>query len=224
MQMRVLRMDTAERRPLKTRSHGWAQALAAGLARAGVSPDAISVASVGFAVGATTLLWLWPTMVASEMGQSVRAWVFIGAATCVQLRLLCNLLDGLVAVEHGRGGKLGALYNEVPDRLADVLFLVGAGYAARELPYAVTLGWAAAVLAVGAAYVRQTGAALGLGHDFCGPCAKPHRMFLLTVTLVAAAWLPPAATLRAGLAVIVVGTALTCVRRLWRMRVALLAR
>ena len=48
---------------------------------------------------------------------------------CVQLRLLCNLLDGMVAVEGGRSSPVGALYNEVPDRVADSLLLVALGYA-----------------------------------------------------------------------------------------------
>ena len=60
-------------------------------------------------------------------------WVWIGfvlAAVCVQLRLLCNLLDGMVAIEGGKQSPTGMLYNEFPDRVADSLFLVALGYAA----------------------------------------------------------------------------------------------
>ena len=54
---------------------------------------------------------------------------FVATAACVQLRLLCNLLDGMVAIEGGKSTPTGALFNEIPDRLADALFLVPLGYA-----------------------------------------------------------------------------------------------
>ncbi|MDP7398295.1 MAG: hypothetical protein QGF67_09375 [Lentisphaeria bacterium] len=58
--------------------------------------------------------------------------------------------------------------NELPDRLADVVILVGA------------------LLALATAYVWTFGAAQGFGHCFCGPCAKSHRMFILAVALLSA--------------------------------------
>jgi phosphatidylglycerophosphate synthase len=86
---------------------------------------------------------------------------FIAAAVCVQLRLLCNLLDGMVAIEGGKSTATGALFNEIPDRLADPLFLVPLGYASGY-PW---LGWLAALLAVLTAYIRVLGGALGLPQD-----------------------------------------------------------
>ena len=128
---------TAEaRRPLASRSSGWAQYLATRLTASRVTPNQISVLSIAWAVlGGALLLWspAWPA--------------FIAAAVCVQLRLLCNLLDGMVAIEGGKSTVTGALFNEIPDRLADPLFLVPLGYAAGY-PW---LGWLAALLAVLAA-------------------------------------------------------------------------
>ena len=43
--------------------------------------------------------------------------LFLVAAVCVQLRLLANLLDGMVAVGSGQASRIGELYNEVPDRV-----------------------------------------------------------------------------------------------------------
>ena len=60
---------------------------------------------------------------------STRAWPLLGAAVFIQLGLLANMLDGLIAVEGGRMTKTGELYNEIPDRIADVVFLGAAGYA-----------------------------------------------------------------------------------------------
>src|SRR5580698_6464905 len=98
-------MNTAppdNRRPLKTRSAGWAQYLAAVLVRAGASPNAISVASVVFAA-----LGAWLLVRFANSG------ALLGAALCIQLRLLCNMLDGIVALGYAAGnptlGWYGAL-------------------------------------------------------------------------------------------------------------------
>jgi phosphatidylglycerophosphate synthase len=168
-------VDTPEdRRPLKSRSLGWVQGLARLLVRWKVKPNAISTAGIGFALLAFGVLFWYH--------RGLPAWLALFlAAACVQLRLLCNMFDGLVAVEGGLKSKGGDLFNEIPDRLEDSLFLAGAGYASGE----ITLGWICAVLAVFAAYIRAFGASLGHGQDFCGPGAKPHRMFILTVGLIA---------------------------------------
>jgi phosphatidylglycerophosphate synthase len=144
------------------------------------------------------------------------------AATGIQLRLLCNLLDGMVAVEGGRGSRSGEVFNDAPDRLADILILVAAGYALPWPAWGSALGWIAATLAVLTAYVRLLGRSLGLSQDFCGPMAKPHRMAVLTIACIAAlvegllfgnhGW-----ALSLGLAVIAIGSALTVVRRLVRL-------
>ena len=139
------------------------------------------------------------------------------AALCVQGRLMCNLLDGLVAVEGGRKSKGGDLFNEIPDRLEDSLFLVGAGMACGH----VALGMLAALLAVFTAYVRAFGASLGQGQDFCGPMAKQQRMFFLTLGLVGAAVGSLCGftgnVLAWALYLIAAGTALTAGRRIVRM-------
>jgi phosphatidylglycerophosphate synthase len=51
------------------------------------------------------------------------------AVVGVQLRLLCNLFDGMVAVEGGKKSKSGEVFNDMPDRIADPILLVCAGYA-----------------------------------------------------------------------------------------------
>lgn len=192
----------ANRRPLDTRSAAWAQALAGALARSPITADQISVASIGFAAAGAWLLLAQP----GTLG-------LIGCAVAIQLRLLCNLLDGMVAVEGGRKSAYGALYNELPDRVADTLFIVALGYAIGT-PW---LGWAGALAAMATAYVRATGAALGLAQDFRGPQAKPHRMFVMTVACLAAAaeleLMGSQHALRIAAWIILVGSLLTIVRR-----------
>ena len=128
----------------------------------------------------------------------------------IQLRLLANVLDGLVAVEGGKRSTFGALYNEFPDRIADSIILVAIGYAALW----PALGWLGALLAALTAYVRVFGGALGLPQRFRGPMAKQHRMAVATLGIVVAAlalpfW-PTAAPLQLALAVIAAGSAWTC--------------
>ena len=88
------------------------------------------------------------------------------------LRLLCNLFDGMVAVEGGKQSAIGSLYNEFPDHVADSLLIVGLGYAIGQSD----LGWFAALAAALTAYVRVFGGSLGLTQSFMGPMAKQHRM------------------------------------------------
>ena len=103
-------------------------------------------------------------------------WNSIICVCGVQLRLLCNLLDGMVAVGHGKQTPFGVLYNELPDRVSDSALLIALGYASG-IPW---LGWLAALLSALTAYIRVFGAALGFAQDFRGPMAKQHRMALLT--------------------------------------------
>jgi phosphatidylglycerophosphate synthase len=164
-----------------------------------------------------------------DAGAGGRALLLVLAAAGIQLRLLCNLLDGMVAVEGGRGTKSGEVFNDAPDRLADVLVFVGAGYALRWPEWAITLGWVAALLAVLTAYVRILGGSLGLAQDFCGPMAKQHRMALMTAACLLSAlepWLSDRQGLVLALALVLVslGSAVTVGRRLRRIVRALEAR
>lgn len=145
--------------------------------------------------------------------------LWLGGAAAVQVRLLCNLFDGMVAVESGRTSPVGELYNEVPDRVSDGATLVGLGFAAGSEPM---LGFTAALLAQLTAYVRALGKAAGAGSDFRGPMAKQQRMFVATLTalymgLAPASWRPEAISLQLpGMALVVIaaGSSWTAWRRL----------
>lgn len=216
-------MEPTNRRQLKTRSRAWPSTVARWLARLRVTPNQVSVTSILFAAVAG-----WALFQAGRLieGRPI-TWLLV-AAGAVQLRLLCNLLDGLLAVEGGLKTKTGELYNEIPDRVADTLILLGAGYAARMYPWGMTLGVAAALLALFTAYVRLLGGSLGLPQDFVGPMAKQHRMFTLTIgCLAGAVEYALHFTLRSVfvvLAIIVVGSAITAARRIGRVARALTAR
>jgi phosphatidylglycerophosphate synthase len=141
-----------------------------------VRPNQISLSSVVWAGLAGVGLVL-----GSRVDPTGRVVLFAAAAGLVELRLLCNMLDGMVAIEEGLQTRSGVIFNELPDRLADVLVLVSAGYAISGADWGGALGWAAAILAVLTAYVRALGGSVGLPQDFSGPMAKPHRMHLLAL-------------------------------------------
>jgi phosphatidylglycerophosphate synthase len=194
---------TASRRPLASRSSGMAQQAVKLLLRTGITPNQISVLSIVVSFfGAFALLHA-----------PQRPWLYLAVALAVQLRLVCNLLDGMVAVEGGRGTPVGALYNEIPDRVADTLFLVAWGYACGS----PSVGWAAALAAALTAYIRVLGGALGQIQDFRGPMAKQHRMAALTITcaiaMIETLIQISSALLEIGLWVVLIGSIWTCVER-----------
>jgi phosphatidylglycerophosphate synthase len=197
----------APRRPLRTRDARWAHKLAQELALRGITPNQISVASMVCAALAATFLPIG-ALVAGGVGTVA----LLLAAAFIQLRLLCNLVDGLVAVEGRRGTKSGEVWNDLPDRVSDVVILVAAGYAASPGTMGPVMGWACAVLAVTTAYVRLLGGAKGLPQDFGGPMAKPHRMAVMTGACLLGAMVPPAwrqGVVILALAVVAVGSAMT---------------
>ena len=203
----------AARRPLTTRNTAWAGAVARACVKAGLSPNTISIASVLFAAAAAVLF-----SVTQDAKPRDVPWFLLGAALMVQGRLLCNMLDGMVAIEGGMKTKSGEIYNELPDRIADPIILVGAGYAFGSLGL---LGWLAAVMALLTAYVRALGVAAGASQQFCGPMAKPHRMFTITVAAIAQAILVIAHNdlpiLTYALALISIGCIVTIIRRTARI-------
>jgi phosphatidylglycerophosphate synthase len=203
------------RRPLKTRGRAWAKAVATWLSVRAVAPNSISVFSLVPAAGAGACFLFLP-----HATRPVQVLLLLVAAGLIQLRLLANMLDGLVAVEGARKTATGDLFNEVPDRFADVLILAPAGYALTWLgTLGITFGWLVALFAVLSAYVRVFGGSLGFMQSFIGPMAKQHRMALLTLACLTSILEVIAAgyqgrILSVGLLIIGLGTALTIIRRL----------
>lgn len=204
-------MPQESRRPLRSRSTAWARGLATRLATSGVTPNSISATSVVFAaLGGLAFI---------ASGQHWLPWPFgwLLGAVMIQLRLICNLMDGMVAIEGGRKSATGDLWNEIPDRFADALLLVGAGLCLDHWWIGALAAWASVMTA----YVRSTGAELTGQHDFCGPFAKPQRMATLTLAAIVTAFdgLPTGnpRIMTVALIVISAGTLLTVFRRILRL-------
>jgi phosphatidylglycerophosphate synthase len=210
-----------ERRPVATRDLAASRVVASWLAARGLTANSISVAGMvaglaaGVAFAGTT-----------HLPDHARA-LWLAGAACIQLRLLANMFDGMVAIETGTTSRVGELYNEVPDRVSDTATLLGLGHAALSSP---ALGYQAAVVALFVSYVRVMGKAAGASHDFCGPMAKQHRMFVATVAAVWCGVVPvtwqtvgPLGVPGWTLALIVALGLVTAVRRLARISRALRA-
>lgn len=215
------------------RSAGWPHALARSLASARITANQVSIASLVFAAIAGWAFWRagrYPMRAGDIfifMGDRARrwrtysAWWLVLGAAGIQLRLLCNMLGGLLAADGGPKTTAGELFKEIPDRIADAMILAGAGYALGRVGWGPALGWSAAVLAVLTAYIRMLGGSLGFAQDFRGPMATQHRMFVLTMgALIAAMEIAIRGRVTAlwiAVVIIVAGTALTAALRIARI-------
>lgn len=202
--------EPSDRRPIAARELRPVVWLADRLVEYGASPNGVSVLGMGAG------------LLAGSAFAGTRYWpgplFWILGAVLVQVRLMANLLDGMVAIGRGVASPVGELFNEIPDRVSDTVVLMGLGWAAGSLAW----GLAAALAAMATAYVRAVGRGLGRPSDFCGPMAKQHRMALVTVAAVVMA---AASIFRIGvgafllvvLGIITVLALVTAVRRLVRV-------
>lgn len=212
-------IDPDARRPIRSRRLKVFDTLASWLAAKDVSPNLISTMSIACALAGGAV------MVAAAGGSGlVRIALLLIAAATVQLRLICNLLDGMVAERAGSSSIKGKLYNEAPDRVSDLLFLLSYG-ALGQSSQAMFLGALAGAMAVMTAYVRALSPEVGAKPSFVGPMAKPQRMAVLTLSLLALAFLPTTWTqqwwggdvsfglVESALFLIIFGCIVTCIRR-----------
>ncbi|HSB68427.1 MAG TPA: CDP-alcohol phosphatidyltransferase family protein [Candidatus Methylomirabilis sp.] len=205
-----------DRRPIRARENPWVRAAAAWLARQGLRPNQISVLSILFSALSAGCLLL--------VGGLPRTWAiaaYMASAAFIPLRGLCNLCDGLMAVEGGLKTRAGAIFNDLPDRISDPLLLVAAGYSIGGVGWGRDLGWAAGLLAVLTAYVRVLGGSAGAAQQFCGPMDKSLRMAVIMAACLMAAvelgmgWTPRAMVV--GLCVVIAGCVITVIRRTRRI-------
>jgi phosphatidylglycerophosphate synthase len=170
------------------------------LERSGVPPDALTLAAipVGAVAGAAILV--------SPSASPVLIVVPLAAAA----RLILNLLDGALARRTGRIHARGELFNEVGDRLADILMLAPVAFVPGAHAATVLLGVTIAVLA---SFTSVATKAAGGMRSYRGILSKPGRMVLLSVTSIAVivvgaeAWGPFGPLL-------LIGTSLTLLERL----------
>ena len=184
--------------------------------RWGISANAVSALSLAAAAAAALAL----------LTSDAHPWLLIVAVLLVLGRLWLNMLDGMVAIASDQQTVTGELWNELPDRLSDLLILLGAAHSGWCAPW---LGHGAAFVALLVAYVGTFGQAVGTGRRFEGWMSKPWRMVALATGLLAtllwpAAWLTALRPLDVAHGLIVLGGLETVRRRIHHIVLALQAR
>ena len=133
-----------------------------------IHPNTVSYSSVVAAAAAALCFW---------QAGNVPALLIPAAGFCY-LRLWFNMLDGMVALASGKASAAGEIANEMPDRVSDVLILVGSAHSGLCHPLT---GYWAAIFALLVAYVGTLGQAVGVQREFSGIMAKPWRMVALHI-------------------------------------------
>jgi CDP-diacylglycerol--glycerol-3-phosphate 3-phosphatidyltransferase len=158
---------------LKPRFQALLRPIAAWLAGAGVSANAVTVVALAMSAAQGAWLALDP----------VSRWPLLVLPLVLFLRMALNAIDGIMAKEHGQATPTGAVLNEISDVVAD---------AALYLPFAFIAGLSAPVVVavvVAGIVAEMTGALgpmLGASRNYAGPFGKSDRAFafgLLAVLL-----------------------------------------
>jgi phosphatidylglycerophosphate synthase len=137
-----------------------------------VDPDAISYLSILAAALAALFFW---------KSRSTVVFLLFAPGFCY-LRLWCNMLDGMVALAAGKASWRGEIFNDLPDRISDVLIFAGVAHSGWMNPI---IAYWAAIFALLTAYVGMFGQAVGVQREFSGIMSKPWRMMVLN----AGAWI-----------------------------------
>jgi phosphatidylglycerophosphate synthase len=156
----------ASRRPIAEMFRRTAQGATALCLRLGISADAISYFSIAAAAGAAFCL---------ARSAQYPLLLIVAPLLCF-LRLWCNMLDGMVALAAGTASRRGEVLNDLPDRISDVVIFVGAAQSGWMHPL---IGYWAAMLSLGTAYIGTLGQAVGGRREFGGIMSKPWRMLVL---------------------------------------------
>lgn len=156
-------MAIADRRPIKARSLPITEKSAKWLSQY-VSANQVSIASVICSVIAVFFMIGGPGIV----GATFAVLFLIG-------RLVCNLLDGMIAVENGKKTFDGILYNEIPDRISDMITFIALGMLGGTGADLI-LGALVSGVAVTTAAIRYLGSSIGQPMDFSGYGQKSYRI------------------------------------------------
>lgn len=165
---------------LKPRFQRLLQPLVGRLARAGVTPNQLTVGTAAAMLAYGTALALWPHL----------SGLWLGLVVVMPLRMAGNALDGLLARHLGRQTRLGAMLNEVCDLVSDLALTLPFALLPQVNPVLVVL---AVVLGAVAEYTGLAALAAGSPRRFDGPMGKSDRAFAYGLLgLMAGLQCPPA--------------------------------
>lgn len=176
------------------------------LVERGVSPDSLTVASVGVSVAAGAALAAGGAM------EEPLLWLLVPPLGLVRLAL--NALDGAVARRNGGGRPFGEVMNEMGDRLSDVALLAPLAFVVE--PVLAFGAVTCALLASAAGSAARTVAGERLSG---GPMGKADRVAVVSLAALAAGIAGTPRPLEVAVWIVAAGSLLTMA-----LRVAALAR
>src|SRR5689334_13999970 len=189
---------------LKPRFQNLLRPLIGRLARAGVTPNAVTLAALigSIIVGAAV----------SQAGK--RSWLLLLLPIWLFARMALNAIDGMMARELNMASNLGAVLNELGDALSDLGLYLPLAFVDERARWPVI---AFAIGAVLTEFCGVTARAIGASRRYDGPMGKSDRAFVVgalgLITFIA----PPALSAWPWLfAVAALLTLVTCWNRLRR--------
>lgn len=135
------------------------------LARAGVTPNHVTLAALALSAATGLALCLFP---------SARG-VLAAVPLVLFLRMALNAVDGMLAREHDMRSALGAMLNELGDVASDAML-----YLPFALVPGVPAGWVVLVVVVGllTEMAGVVAVQVGASRRYDGPFGKSDRAFL----------------------------------------------
>jgi CDP-diacylglycerol--glycerol-3-phosphate 3-phosphatidyltransferase len=159
--------------------HWAARGLGRALVWTGVSPDALTIASVAIAAAAVPL---------AATGRFEAAGVLFAAGSAF------DALDGIVARSRGAASDAGEMLDATVDRYADALGFVGLAIYYRDSDWRLAVVLAALVGSMMVSYVRAKGDAFGVSLP-PGLMRRPERVAYLSLALLLgptlSSWIAP---------------------------------
>lgn len=190
---------------IKPRLQAVVRPLVSALARAGVRPNAVTIAAcvgsivvgaaAGFGRGGASLLLL-------------PAWLLV--------RMILNAIDGLLAREHAMTSRLGAVLNEMGDVVSDLALYLPLAFVNPAAALAIVAFVIGAVLTE---FAGLLGLAVGSSRRYDGPMGKSDRALL--VGLLGLATFAAPSLVKAWTWVFAIATVLTAWTCITRVRRAL---
>jgi phosphatidylglycerophosphate synthase len=166
---------------LRTRVRGLAEPIGRGLARLGLSPNALTV--IGFGIACL-----------AAVAAGAQAWLVAGLL--VIFGGVFDMFDGMVARATGKVSKAGAFMDSTFDRWGEAVVYVGIVWGAVDLGTSNTAVLAAAAMASAfmVSYTRARAESLGFvpgkGMANVGLAPREVRLVILTLGLIVAGLLP----------------------------------
>jgi phosphatidylglycerophosphate synthase len=176
------------------------------LARLGISPNAITLTSLGTAIGSAVAI--------AEGRFALGGWLYLATG-------ILDILDGRVARATGRVTAGGAFFDSVMDRYAELVVFGGLSFFYRQ-SWALGLVLLASLGSVMVSYTRARGEALGVDVNV-GTMQRPERLFYLGTAVAFAplveSWLghgplPPFVLVLLALGLIAFSANVTAARRI----------